>query len=88
MLDIKIITIHAMHNPGSVLQAFALQSYLTKDNNNVKIIDYRPDYLYTEGKSFSLFIKKTLFKKYYFSRKEKFDGFISENMKLTKLYNS
>jgi hypothetical protein len=87
MLNIKIITIHAMQNPGSALQAYALQNYLSR-HNNVKIIDYRPNYLYTEGKGVLLFLKKLLFKKSYFSRKKKFDKFVSENMRLTKLYYS
>ena len=44
----EIITIHAMHNPGSVYQAYALQQYLIKYNQEVEIIDYRPDYFYKE----------------------------------------
>lgn len=87
LLNIKIMTIHAMHNPGSVFQAYALQQYL-KEKCNVKIIDYRPDYLYTENNQWKLFAKKLLYWKSYKSRSNKFDKFISENMKLTETYKS
>lgn len=41
MDNIGIITFHCSYNYGSVLQAYALQKYLTKCGYTVKIIDYR-----------------------------------------------
>ena len=74
-MEIKIITIHAMHNPGSVFQAYALQEYL-KSKHSVKIIDYRPLYLYSEGSLLKLIAKKILWGKDYRNRNKKFIGFV------------
>lgn len=44
---IGIITTHDVYNYGSSLQAYALQTYIEKCNLGiVKIIDYKPKYLY------------------------------------------
>ena len=86
-MKIKIITIHAMHNPGSVLQAYALQEYLNKENN-VKIIDYQPDYFYNEGNKIKLLLKKILFRKQYRLRNKKFMDFVYNNMNLTDKYKT
>lgn len=85
-MDIKIITIHAMHNPGSVFQPYALQEYLKK--NSVQIIDYRPDYFYSEGSKFKLLIKKIFYGKIYESRSKKFEKFVQNKMNLTKKYKT
>ncbi|WP_296954768.1 polysaccharide pyruvyl transferase family protein [uncultured Dialister sp.] len=89
-MDIKIITIHAMYNPGSVFQAYALQKYLQKDNkdNNVQIIDYRPNYFYTEGSWLKLIGKKILFGKDFRNRDYKFNNFIESHMDLTEKVKS
>lgn len=86
-MEIKIITIHAMHNPGSVFQAYALQRYLSREHN-AEIIDYRPAYFYSEGSGLKLLLKKTLFHKNWKSREKKYDGFIRRNMRLTQRYSS
>lgn len=86
-MDVKIITIHAMHNPGSVLQAFALQEYLSA-KHDVKIIDYRPLYFYSEGSKLKLFLKKLLWGRAYRSRNHKFLDFVKKYLKLTSLYES
>lgn len=86
-MDVKIITIHAMHNPGSVFQAFALQEYLSAEHD-VKIIDYRPLYFYSEGSKLKLFMKKLLWGRAYRSRNQKFLGFVKKYLKLTSLYES
>lgn len=88
-MQIKIITIHAMHNPGSVFQAYALQEYLKEnETNKVEIIDYRPNYFYNEGNKLKLLIKKIVYRKSYNSRNKKFINFIEDNMKLTKTYET
>ena len=42
---IKTITCHDVYNYGASLQAYALQTFLTKQGHDVEIIDYMPDYL-------------------------------------------
>lgn len=42
---IGILTFHRAHNYGAVLQAYALQTYLTNLGHKVEIIDYRPEYI-------------------------------------------
>lgn len=44
-MRIGILTFHAADNYGAVLQAYALQEYLTGLGHSVEIIDYRPEYL-------------------------------------------
>lgn len=86
-MDVKIITIHAMHNPGSVFQAFALQEYLSEEHK-VKIIDYRPNYFYSEGSKIKLFLKKLLWGRAYRSRNKKFTAFVERYMHLTPKYET
>lgn len=40
--NIGILTFHSPHNYGSMLQAYALQTYLSKGGYNVSIINFRP----------------------------------------------
>ncbi len=42
---IRTITCHDVYNYGASLQAYALQHYLMSKGHDVKIIDYKPDYL-------------------------------------------
>lgn len=44
-MKINTITCHDVYNAGASLQAYALQTYLTELGHDVKIIDYKPDYL-------------------------------------------
>ncbi|RKS84693.1 polysaccharide pyruvyl transferase [Orbus hercynius] len=44
-MKIGILTFHCAHNYGAVLQAYALQTYLLKQGLDVKIINYRPEFL-------------------------------------------
>ena len=44
-MKIKTITCHDVYNSGASLQAYALMKYLQNNNNEVEIIDYKPDYL-------------------------------------------
>lgn len=86
-MNIKIITIHAMHNPGSVFQAYALQEALSK-KHDVQIIDYRPSYFYNEGSKIKLFLKKIIWRQAYKSRNLKFIGFVKKYLNLTCKYTS
>lgn len=49
-LSIHIITIHSIHNFGSVFQSYALVKYLTNNGLDAKLIDYQPLY-YFSGRS-------------------------------------
>ena len=86
-MDIKIITLHSICNPGSAFQAYALQRYLCH-KHHVEIIDYRPDYSRKHPSFLKNLLRNILF--YPFRRKQlkKYDDFINSNMKLTKLCTS
>ncbi len=44
-MRIRIITCYDVYNAGASLQAYALMQYLKDCGHEVKIIDYKPDYL-------------------------------------------
>lgn len=44
-MKIGILTFHAAHNYGAVLQAYGLQEFLKSRGHAVEVVDYRPDYL-------------------------------------------
>lgn len=41
-MKVAIITFHAAHNYGAVLQVYALKTYLSQDGLDVSVLDYRP----------------------------------------------
>lgn len=88
-MRIHIITIHHIHNFGSVLQAYCLQRYLAELGHDVDIIDYRPKY-YNLGKNkIKSLIGIILNLKSYINRKRKFEDFIKQYDRLTiKRYNN
>ena len=49
-MNLKIITIHCIHNFGSVFQSYALVKYLCNQGYKAELIDYRPSY-YTKGRN-------------------------------------
>ena len=49
-MKIGILTFHSVDNYGAVLQAYALQKFLSKLNMEVEIIDYRPRYFHNSRK--------------------------------------
>lgn len=80
---IGVLTFHASHNYGSMLQAYALQTYLTRLGHEVKIINLRPVFqkkLYANPSLFSDFsIRKlartVLHPKLYWKNVRKWDLF-------------
>lgn len=44
-MKIRTITCHDVYNYGASLQAYALQHFLSSQKHDVKIIDYKPQYL-------------------------------------------
>lgn len=87
-MNIKIITIHAMHNPGSVFQCYALQNYLESIGCNVQIINYLPKYLFDEGSPILYIIKQLLYYKTIKIRAKKFDDFIKKELHISTPYYS
>lgn len=53
-MRIGIITFHAVHNYGAVLQAYGLQEFLKSQGHEVYVVDYRPKYLVDIYKPISL----------------------------------
>ena len=83
-MNCSIITIHHIHNFGSVLQAYALYRFLKDNGYNVQTIDYRPPY-YDSGKnSLKTHLGKLLNLRAYHTRKKKFERFIREYNRLTE----
>lgn len=83
-MKLRIITIHHIHNFGSVFQAYALQRFLNIHGYDVKIVDYRPAY-YEAGRSLLRSAAGRLLNvKPYLTRKKKFEGFIAKNLSLTE----
>lgn len=101
-MKICTITCHDVYNVGASLQAYALQAYLKSLGHDVKIIDYKPDYL---SKHYRLDIvgnpkyDKPLLRQAYLlaklpgrlhllPRKRAFDDFTAKHLDLTKRYAS
>ncbi len=57
-MRILIMTLHCTDNPGSSLQAFALQRYISMNYSQAQIIDYQPRYLLNNGRPIRTFIKR------------------------------
>ena len=86
-MEIKIITLHSLFNPGSALQAFALQKYLS-NGNNVEIIDYRPAYTRYGISRLKAVVRKVLFFRLRLRESRKFHAFMRKYMNLTKTFFS
>ncbi len=82
-MNCSIITIHHIHNFGSVFQAYALYQFLKENGHKVEIIDYRPAY-YEQGKNrLKTVLGKLLNLQPYVTRKKKFENFIQHHNNLT-----
>ena len=84
-MEIKIITLHSLFNPGSAFQAYALQEYLSKEND-VEIIDYRPGYTRYGNSLVKAIVRKILYFRLRKSETLKFHAFVKKYMKLTKTF--
>lgn len=71
----KIITIHHIHNFGSVFQAYGLQQFLQQQGFDAQIIDYRPSYYEAGRNKLKTVIGRLLNFKPYLVRKKKFELF-------------
>lgn len=61
-MKIGILTYHCSYNPGAMLQAFALEKFLSSLNYNVEIIDYRPFYRETKIRFQKWIIRQNIIK--------------------------
>lgn len=79
-----IITIHHIHNFGSIFQAYALARFLKLNGYDAEIIDYRPNYYNFGRNKFKTIIGKILNLFPYCKRKKKFESFISNHDNLSE----
>ena len=102
VMKIRTITCHDVYNVGASLQAYALQTYLKSLGHDVKIIDYKPDYL---SKHYRLdvvgnpkydkpFVREAYLlaklpeRLHALPRKKTFDSFTAKHLDLTRRYTS
>lgn len=79
----SIITIHHIHNFGSVFQAYSLCRFLEVNGYDAEIIDYQPGY-YKDGRNkFKSIVGKLLNLKDHIIREKKFEDFIKKYDKLS-----
>lgn len=80
-MKIGLITVHAAHNYGSVLQAYALQQTCLNMGHKCEIINLRTDLqrdlynVFSKRKGVRNFVKNIYFLLHYKSRKEKYNKF-------------
>lgn len=79
----SIITIHHIHNFGSVFQAYALAHFLEMNGYETEIIDYRPGYYDLGRNKLKTVVGRALNLIPYSKRKRKFETFISEHAVLS-----
>lgn len=82
-MKIELITLHSIYNPGSALQAYGLQQYLTQMGHDTEIIDYRPYYSTIGKNKIKGILRKILYFRNEHSVKEKYELFMCSKMKLT-----
>ena len=82
-MKVYIITIHCIHNFGSVLQSYALVRFLREHNYDAEIIDYCPDY-YSRGRNaFKNMMSRILNLRHYWKQHKLFQQFINEEIPKT-----
>lgn len=84
-MKVYIITIHFIHNFGSVLQAWALNKFLVDNGYKCKIIDYRPKYFKYGRNRIKTIIGRMVNIVPYMKRSDKFNAFIKNNDTMTSI---
>lgn len=79
----SVITIHHIHNFGSVFQAYSLQKYLQQQGIDTEVIDYRPAYYDAGRNKLKTMVGKVLNLGPYLTRKQKFESFVKKYENLT-----
>lgn len=82
-MKLKMITLHSIYNPGSVLQALGLQNFLVKNGYETEIIDYRPYYSTIGKNKIKGIARKIIYYKNEKNMQDKYEAFIKNNMLLT-----
>ena len=86
--DVKIITIHCIHNFGSVFQSYGLVKYLRNQGYNAELIDYRPVY-YERGRNvLKKYVGIALNYSAYKRQHEKYQDFIDRYLPKGKVYHT
>ncbi|MDE7126654.1 MAG: polysaccharide pyruvyl transferase family protein [Bacteroidales bacterium] len=103
MINVRTVTFHRAHNHGSVLQAYALQTFVTEIcrecgiNCSYKIIDYYPEVqkklyaVFQPGFSVKSIVKNLLALRHYRAlcrRHESFNQFVDYYLNLTQRYDT
>lgn len=79
----SILTIHHIHNFGSVFQAYGLQKFLQQQGFETEMIDYRPAYYDAGRNKLKTVVGKALNLKPYLTRKKKFESFVKKYEELS-----
>lgn len=79
----SVITIHHIHNFGSVFQAYALARFLEINGYEAEIIDYRPSYYDLGRNRLKTMVGRALNFPPFLKRKRKFESFIATREKLS-----
>ncbi len=79
----SIITIHHIHNFGSIFQAYSLYRFLEQNGYDTEIIDYRPGYYEYGRNKIRTLVGRVLNLRPYVLRKRKFENFIKCKDKLS-----
>lgn len=90
-----IITFHGAHNYGAILQAYALQEFITANVCKCDMINYRKDSqidfnsLYPHRNGIKSLVKNILMLRYHKERKlreQNFENFLKKKLNITELY--
>lgn len=83
-MKVYIITIHCIHNFGSVFQSYGLVEYLRNQGYDASLIDYRPAY-YKKGRNvIKRFISIALHPFSHLTQSNKYQSFIDNQIPKTK----
>lgn len=78
-----LITLHSINNPGSALQAYALNKFLNENGFDNSIIDYRPFYSKIGTPILKGIIRAVVFYPNERQTNLKYNAFVKRNMRLT-----
>ncbi len=94
---IRLITFHTPKNYGAVLQAYSLMTFLMNYSDDVKLIDFNTPHLRAlyplnkkpaSAKAIPFYLLNRLYTGKKKRKYEKFDRFVTQNLELTKRYES
>lgn len=87
-MKLKIITIHCIHNFGSVFQSYALVTFLNNQGYCAELIDYRPSYYFKGRNVLKKFLGIILNYLSYSKQHKKYQNFIDNYLPKGKIYHS